>query len=90
LNEFVALESLPPLEKLNAVKLVPFADLLPNGKEDLAQIVGYDIFHKLVPISVYTSASVYSERKDEMLRRFKERVLDIDGEVNGALALFRY
>jgi hypothetical protein len=67
-----ALESLPALEKVAISKCIPLADLLPNRVQDLAAIVGYDIFHKLVPIVVTLQLSVYTDAKDALTRRLKE------------------
>ncbi|KAI8918833.1 BRO1-like domain-containing protein [Entophlyctis helioformis] len=74
-------EALPPIEKLNAVKTIPFADLCTNGQADITQIIGPDIFLALVPLGVHEAASMYSEEKATVLRAEQGRVRAADGEL---------
>lgn len=78
-------DSLTPLEKLNAVKAIPFADLLPNGQADIPKIVGTDIFAKLIPMSVHESSSVYSEEKSKLYRSQQKLVTQADDEIEATL-----
>ncbi|BFZ63675.1 bck1-like resistance to osmotic shock [Saitoella coloradoensis] len=77
-------ESLPPLGKMSAVKSTPLTEMY--GKDtDLQKIIGGDIFHKLVPLSVHASSSMYSEEKAKMLRAETERVEVADEEVRSGI-----
>ena len=78
-------QSLAPLEKLNAVKVIPFADLLPNGQADIPKIVGPDIFAKLIPMSVHESSSVYSEEKSKLYRNQQKIVKQADDEIDATI-----
>lgn len=79
-------EALEPLEKLNAVKAVPFAELLPNGQADIPKIVGPDIFIKLIPMAVHQASSMYSEEKAQLLRKEQARSKSTDDEIDATLA----
>ncbi|KAI8621903.1 BRO1-like domain-containing protein [Chytriomyces sp. MP71] len=61
-------DSLPAIEKLAAAKPITFAELCANGAADVPKIVGPDVFAKLVPLSVHTAASVYSEEQAKLVR----------------------
>ncbi|KAJ3225504.1 bck1-like resistance to osmotic shock [Clydaea vesicula] len=62
------LDTLNPIEKVNATKQLAFADICQNGASDIPNIIGPDIFQKLVPLSVHESSSMYSEEKAKILR----------------------
>ena len=78
-------DSLVPLDKLNAVKAIPFADLLQNGQADIPKIVGNDIFAKLIPLSVHESSSIYSEEKSKLYRHQQKIVKEADDEIDATL-----
>ncbi|KAJ3212254.1 bck1-like resistance to osmotic shock [Entophlyctis luteolus] len=78
-------DSVPALDKLSAVKPTTFAELLANGAADVPKIVGPDIFARLVPLSVHTASSVYSEEKAKLLREEIGAVEGADGEFSAAL-----
>ncbi|KAI8893979.1 BRO1-like domain-containing protein [Globomyces pollinis-pini] len=77
-----AIESLPPIDKLNAVKKLSFHDLLPNGQKDLATIIGPDLFEGLVPMGVHESSSLYSEQMASILRQQQELVETADSDLH--------
>ncbi|KAJ3131109.1 bck1-like resistance to osmotic shock [Physocladia obscura] len=78
-------EALAALEKLAAAKRITFAELCPNGAADVPKIVGADVFARLVPLSVHTAASVYSEEKAKLLRGELARVEVADEEFTASL-----
>ncbi|RKO91970.1 BRO1-like domain-containing protein [Blyttiomyces helicus] len=78
-------ETLPAVEKLNAVKAISFAEVCTNGQADIAKIVGPDIFTRLVPLSVHEASSCYSEEKAKILRAEQERVDTTNGELQAML-----
>ena len=59
-------ETLEEIEKVAAVKPILFSELYPP--EEVARVVGNDIFTKLVPLAVTEAASLYSEEKAKILR----------------------
>ena len=72
------LDTLPPIQKLNAVKTIPFVDLCTNGQAEISRIIGPDTFHALVPLSVHEASSMYSEEKAKVLRHEQERLKEAD------------
>jgi len=79
------LDTLPPPEKLAAVKPISFAEICPGGQADIARIIGPDIFTKLVPLSVHESSSMYSEEKAKILRVETDRVFVSNQELESLL-----
>ncbi|KAJ1341162.1 hypothetical protein BSLG_004228 [Batrachochytrium salamandrivorans] len=75
------IDALAPIDKLNAVKTIPFVDLCANGRADISQIIGPDLFHALIPLSVHESASLYSEEKAKVLRGEQERARNADADL---------
>ncbi|KAJ3284601.1 bck1-like resistance to osmotic shock [Borealophlyctis nickersoniae] len=78
-------DTLPAIEKLNAVKPITFAEVCTNGQADIPKIIGPDIFQRLVPISVHEASSMYSEEKAKVLRAEQERVDSVNGELQAML-----
>lgn len=78
-------ETLQPIEKLAAVKPTTFAEVCTNGQADIPNIIGPDIFQKLVPLSVHESESKYSEEKAKILRAEQERADVANGELQATL-----
>ncbi|KAJ9050398.1 bck1-like resistance to osmotic shock [Entomophthora muscae] len=65
-------EVLAPIEKLAAAKIIPFSEMYTPA--ELTKIIGPDVFHKLIPLSIHESASLYSEEKAKIIRQESERV----------------
>jgi len=68
-NNIIYHENIPAetsllLEKLNCAEPIPLAKLFP----DVANVVGKDLFTKLIPMTVHEAASYYSEEKAKILR----------------------
>ncbi|KAI9330202.1 BRO1-like domain-containing protein [Obelidium mucronatum] len=80
-----SVDSLPAIDKVAAAKNITFAELCPNGAADVPKIVGPDIFAKLVPLSVHTAASVYSEEQAKLLRSESSAVEAADQEMKVSL-----
>ncbi|TPX75068.1 hypothetical protein CcCBS67573_g03669 [Chytriomyces confervae] len=78
-------DTLPAIEKLVAAKPITFAELCTNGAGDVPKIVGPDIFAKLVPLSVHTAASVYSEEQAKLIRGEVNAVEAADEELKVSL-----
>ncbi|GBB99531.1 hypothetical protein RclHR1_03550011 [Rhizophagus clarus] len=83
-HEVVPQESvIPPIDKLNAVKQMPIQELY--GSNEIQKVIGQDIFHRLIPLSVHESASLYSEEKAKIVRSETERCDISNGELEAAL-----
>jgi hypothetical protein len=83
-HEVVPQESvIPPIDKLNAVKQMPIQELY--GNNEIQKVIGQDIFHRLIPLSVHESASLYSEEKAKIVRGETERCDIANGELEAAL-----
>ncbi|KAI9025129.1 BRO1-like domain-containing protein [Phycomyces nitens] len=74
---------LVPIDRLNAVKPVPIAELY--GPNEVNKVIGTDIFSRLVPLSVHESASLYSEEKAQLVRSETERCDLARGELSVTL-----
>jgi hypothetical protein len=86
-NETVPnIDGKPLLDKLNAVKIIPFHDLLPNGAQDVPQIIGVDLFHKLIPLHTHESSSIYFQQKDNILKNLSEAISIADGDYEVTIA----
>ncbi|PKK76655.1 BRO1-domain-containing protein [Rhizophagus irregularis] len=83
-HEIVPQESvIPPIDKLNAVKQMPIQELY--GNNEIQKVIGQDIFHRLIPLSVHESASLYSEEKAKIVRSETERCDISNSELEAAL-----
>ena len=83
-HEAVAKENaLPAVGKLSSAKPISLTDLYAG--QDVARIIGPDIFRKLVPISIHESSSLYSEEIAKLLRSEQERSDIADSELITAL-----
>jgi hypothetical protein len=71
-------DTLEAPEKLCVVKNLNFVDICPNGQKEAQGIIGQDIFHRLIPISVHEASSLYSEEKAKILRAEMERCDNAD------------
>ncbi len=75
--------SLPSIEVLITATPIPIQEIYANP--EVANLIGPDIFRRLIPLEVHTSASVYSEEKAKLGRGESERVAASEGEVRAAL-----
>ncbi|ORY47104.1 BRO1-domain-containing protein, partial [Neocallimastix californiae] len=73
-------DTLEAPEKLCVVKNLNFVDICPNGQKEAQGIVGQDIFHRLIPISVHEASSLYSEEKAKIFRAEMERCENADND----------
>lgn len=74
--------AVPAVSKLASAKPISLHDLYAG--QDVSRIIGYDIFRKLVPLSVHESASLYSEEIAKLLRGEQERSDVADSELSTA------
>ncbi|RDW92128.1 hypothetical protein BP5796_01522 [Coleophoma crateriformis] len=79
--------SLTQIPKLPAAKAIPVSELYAG--QDIQRITGPDIFHKIVPISVTESASLYDEEKAKLVRAEAERVETANSEMAASLDYLR-
>lgn len=75
--------ALAAVPKLASAKPISLHDLYAG--QDIGKVIGPDIFHKLVPMSVHESASVYTEEVAKMLRDEQEKSDVADSELLTAL-----
>lgn len=76
----VSESEIPEIRKLPVAKLIPLADLYQG--EDVRQIVGPDIFRKIVPLKVTEMSSTHDEEKAKLLRSESEVVSNADDELS--------
>jgi len=85
-NDIVYQEAVPNAdtleapEKLCVVKNLNFVDICPGGHKEAQGIIGQDIFHRLIPISVHEASSLYSEEKAKILRAEMDRCDNADAD----------
>lgn len=88
-NDFIYHQSIPNEAALIAPAKLPAAKAIPVGElyqgQDIAKIIGPDIFSKIVPMSVTESASLYDEEKAKLTRAEGERVETAEAEMTTSL-----
>ncbi|XP_017480678.1 PREDICTED: tyrosine-protein phosphatase non-receptor type 23-like [Rhagoletis zephyria] len=72
-NDFIYHEKVPPVESLTEITGAPLVKGIPFSITD-PEIAGVDIFARLVPIEAHETASLYSARKDEILRSIRVEI----------------
>ncbi|KAK9237031.1 BRO1-like domain-containing protein [Lipomyces kononenkoae] len=88
-NDFIYHDSIPPISSiaeigpLEAAKPTQMSDLYVD--QDITQLIGRDIFEKLIPVSVAEQSSMYSEEKAKVLRAEGEKVDVAEEELATAL-----
>lgn len=88
-NDFIYHQTIPVeaslavIPKLSAAKAIPVSELYQG--QDIQKIIGPDIFHKIVPMAVTESASMYDEEKAKLVRAESENVETADGEMAASL-----
>ncbi|CAG9853928.1 unnamed protein product [Phyllotreta striolata] len=72
-NEFIYHESVPDKDQLVEVKGASLVKGIPFSIND-AEVSGTDIFSRLVPMEAHEAASLYSEKKAQILRQIGELI----------------
>lgn len=84
-NDFIFHEAIPTADKLTAVKGASLVKGIPFSVSD-PEVLGTDIFRRLVPIEVYETTSIYSDKKDNMLRDVAKKIEDKNMELESYLS----
>ncbi|KAK9324510.1 BRO1-like domain-containing protein [Lipomyces orientalis] len=88
-NDFIYHDNVPAANSvleigpLEAAKPTQMSDLYAD--QDITQLIGRDIFEKLIPVAVAEQSSMYSEEKAKVLRAEGEKVDVAEEEVVTAL-----
>lgn len=79
-NEFIYHENIPEISSISAVQ---GANLVQGISFDVtdSQVIGEDIFKRLVPMKTHEHLSVYSEEKANILRSLGAKIDDRDAEL---------
>jgi len=79
-NEFIYHEAIPDISTISAVQ---GANLVQGISFDVTdpQIIGEDIFKRLVPMKAHENLSLYSEEKAQILRRLSAKIDERDAEL---------
>uniref|UniRef100_UPI00398E4198 tyrosine-protein phosphatase non-receptor type 23 isoform X3 n=1 Tax=Pristiophorus japonicus TaxID=55135 RepID=UPI00398E4198 len=72
-NDFIYHEAVPPLDSLTSVKGASLVKALPVNPTD-PNVIGPDIFAKLVPMEAHEASSLYSEEKAKLLREVVAKI----------------
>lgn len=79
-NEFIYHESIPEVSSISAVQGANLVQGIPFDVSD-PQVIGDDVFKRLVPMKTHEHLSVYSEEKANILRSLGARIDDRDAEL---------
>lgn len=79
-NEFIYHEMIPEITNISAVQGASLVQGIPFDVTD-AQIIGDDIFKRLVPMKAHENLSLYSEEKANILRRLGAKIDERDTEL---------
>ena len=72
-NDHIYHKPVPSSDKLTAVKGASLVKPIPFSVTD-PEIFVHDIFGRLIPIEVHEMASVYTDKKDQILRTMKSKI----------------
>ncbi|CAH8430165.1 unnamed protein product [Schistosoma rodhaini] len=84
-NDFIYHELIPKIESLEQIKGVCIVKGVPFDHNDI-EVRGPDIFHRLIPMNVLESASIYSEMKASLLRTLTGEVDTKEDELDKFLS----
>jgi tyrosine-protein phosphatase non-receptor type 23 len=79
-NEFIYHEAIPELSSISAVQGANLVQGIPFEVTD-PQVIGEDIFKRLVPMKTHENLSLYSEEKANILRRLGTKIDERDAEL---------
>lgn len=79
-NEFIYHENIPEISSISAVQGANLVQGIPFDVAD-PQVIGDDIFKRLVPMKTHEHLSVYSEEKANILRSLGAKIDDRDAEL---------
>lgn len=79
-NEFIYHASKPELKDLSAVQGANLVNGISFSFSD-TELMGEDIFHRLVPMKAHESSSIYSEEKANILRTIATKIEEKDDEL---------
>lgn len=82
-NDFIYHEKVVPVENLSMIKGASLVKGIPFSITD-SEVSGPDIFARLVPMKAHQTASIYTAKKDEILRQVRRKI----EEPNEELAAF--
>ncbi|KAJ2231463.1 bck1-like resistance to osmotic shock [Coemansia sp. RSA 485] len=79
--------TLPPLDAASVVSNFDINKFYAS--EERSNVVGSELFSRLIPMSVHESSSLYSEEISKMLRAEEDKVNLADGELQDALSFMK-
>lgn len=79
-NEFIYHEGIPDISTISAVQGANLVQGIPFDVTD-PQVIGEDIFKRLVPMKAHEHLSLYSEQKANILRKLGAIIDDRDSEL---------
>ncbi|KAG5681386.1 hypothetical protein PVAND_010828 [Polypedilum vanderplanki] len=79
-NEFIYHEAIPDVSTISAVQGANLVHGIPFDVTD-SEIIGEDIFKRLVPMKTHENLSLYSEEKANILRQLGAKIDERDAEL---------
>lgn len=84
-NEFIYHEEVPDISTISAVQGANLVNGIVFSVTD-GELLGTDIFQRLVPMKAHEGSSVYSEEKAQLLRTLGTKIEDRDAELTGFMS----
>lgn len=84
-NEFIYHEEVPDISTIAAVKGANLVNGIAFSPSD-PEILGEDIFHRIVPMKTHEASSLYSEEKATFLRKLAKTMEEKDIELNSFMS----
>ncbi|KAJ2000991.1 bck1-like resistance to osmotic shock [Coemansia thaxteri] len=85
-----------PVPSTSTLPLLEAASVVSNfdinkfyASEERSNVVGNELFSRLIPMAVHETSSLYSEEKAKMLRAEEDKVNLADGELQDALSFMK-
>ncbi|KAG7902880.1 hypothetical protein KL907_004013 [Ogataea polymorpha] len=84
-NDFIYHDMVPNASTLPEIKPMDSAKAVVLGDQKISEIVGKDLFDRIVPLKVHEQSSMYSEEVAKLLRAESEKCELADLELNSTL-----
>lgn len=92
-NDVIYSESVPKTDTLSPLEAASVVSNFDINKfyasEERSNVVGGELFSRLIPMAVHESSSMYSEEKAKMIRGEEDKVNLADGELQDALSFIK-
>lgn len=88
-NDFIYHQNVPTVASLSTIKPMNASKEIPLNEQNVDEMVGHDLFEKIIPMSVHEKSSLYSEQKAQILRDEDDRCATAKEEFTSALEFLK-